>query len=228
MPVTVFIPTAYPDQPERRFWWDRLYAAIWNFSSSHVDTPIGRLALGSDQQRSRAFRALRDYVKELPHDSATEVIDKIVDQQQSPVPASSVLSWDRLRTLANQGVTLAPHTQTHPLLTRVPIAQARQEVVGSRDDVQREIGSVLPVFAYPGGQCNAAVKQMMQQEGFELAFTVQRGINHLPSADWLSLNRINVGQQTTPQILKAQLVAGWWKNRMKNGRVGSVTHPQKD
>ena len=28
LPVTLFVPTAFPDHPERGFWWDRLYNAL--------------------------------------------------------------------------------------------------------------------------------------------------------------------------------------------------------
>lgn len=216
LPVTVFVPTAYPDQPQRRFWWDRLYVAVWHGDSARIDTTYGQWELDSDEQRRCAYRAIRDQVKQLPHNTAMQLVDEIVSAQQAPTPAASVLGWDDLRELASQGVTLAPHTQTHPLLTQVSIDQARAEVVGSRDDLRREIGEILPVFAYPGGQCNSAVIQMMRDEGFELAFTVQRGINHVHTTERMSLNRINVGQQTTAQILRAQLLAGWWANRARN------------
>jgi peptidoglycan/xylan/chitin deacetylase (PgdA/CDA1 family) len=213
MPATVFVPTAYPGQPERRFWWDRLYVAVCHGKSTHVDTDCGTFVLESDQQRSRAFRTLRDQVKQLQHESAMQLVEDICEQQQAPPPPHNVLSWEQLRNLAGQGVTLAPHTQTHPLLTRITIEQARQEVVGSRDDLNREIGDVLPVFAYPGGACSPPVTDMLRQEGFELAFSVQRGMNDLKVADPLSLNRINIGNRTTTQILHAQLMAGWYKTR---------------
>ncbi len=216
LPVTVFVPTAYPDQPQRRFWWDRLYVAIWHGNAARIDTAYGQWELNTDEQRRRAYRALRDQVKQLPHETAMRLVDEIVLAQQAPSPPASVLGWDDLRELASQGVTLAPHTQTHPLLTQVSSEQARAEIVGSRDDLRREIGEVLPVFAYPGGQSNSAVTQIMQAEGFELGFTVQRGINHVQTTERMLLNRINVGQQTTAQILRAQLVAGWWGNRARN------------
>ncbi|QEG41892.1 polysaccharide deacetylase family protein [Roseimaritima ulvae] len=217
LPVTLFVPTAYPDQPQRQFWWDRLYVAIWHGRAARIHTAYGQWTLDSDEQRRRAYRALRDQVKQLPHEPAMQLVDEIVLQQQAPSPPASVLGWDELRELATQGVTLAPHTQTHPLLTQVSIDQARAEVVGSREDLQRELGGVLPVFAYPGGQCNAAVKEMLAEEGFELAFTVQRGINRISKTNRLALNRINVGQQTSVQILRAQLSVGWWGKRVAAG-----------
>jgi len=215
MPATVFVPTAYPDQPERRFWWDRLHLAVWHGNQTHLTAPCGRFELRSDRQCTHAFKMLRDYVKQLEHEQATQFIEDVCKQQQVTLPPRSVLNWDELRNLARQGVTLAPHTQTHPLLTRVSPENARQEIAGSRDDLKREIGEVLPVFAYPGGAWNPQVAEMLQQEGFEIGFSVKRGINDLKTADPLSMNRINIGQKTSTQILRAQLMAGWWKHRAR-------------
>lgn len=211
MPATVFVPTAFPGQPDRRFWWDRLFQAVWHGTGSDIVAPCGRFELASDQQRTQAFKTIRDYVKRLEHGPAMRFIDKLVEQQNAPSPPRSVLDWDRLRALARQGVTLAAHTQTHPLLTRISPEEAQKEISGSRDDLKREIGDAPPVFAYPGGEWNLDVARIVREEGFELAFTVHRGINDLKTADPFSLNRINIGQKTSTQILRAQLMAGWWR-----------------
>ncbi|MEX1027595.1 MAG: polysaccharide deacetylase family protein [Candidatus Paceibacterota bacterium] len=213
LPVTVFVPTAYPNHPQLRFWWDRLHVAVWHGRLTHLDTPCGTFQLDSRDGRERAMRTLREYVKRLEHESAMKLIEDICIQQKVSPPPPSVLGWDQLRTLAREGVTLAPHTQTHPLLTQVSIETARQEVTGSREHLKREIGDALPVLAYPGGAHDQSLIEMLRQEGFELAFSVRRGVNDLSTADPYSLKRINVGGRTTLSILRAQLIAGWWKHR---------------
>src|SRR5690606_3680562 len=61
LPATLFVPTAFPDHPERVFWWDRLYQALaLADSSQEVDSPVGRLPLTSPAQREQAFSRLRD------------------------------------------------------------------------------------------------------------------------------------------------------------------------
>ncbi len=215
MPATLFVPTAYPDQPERAFWWDRLFLAVWHGNSTHISADCGRFELGSDRQRTHAFKTLRDYVKQLRHEPAMQLIEDVCKQQRVSLPPPNVLGWDQLRDLAEQGVALAPHTQTHPLLTRISLEKARREIAGSHEDLKREIGEVLPVFAYPGGVWNPKVAEILQQEGLEIAFTVRRGINDLRTADLWSMNRINIGQRTSTQILRAQLLAGWWRHRIR-------------
>ncbi len=215
LPATVFVPTAYPDAAERRFWWDRLHLAIWYGREQSITTPCGELDLSSDEQRTLAYRMIRDHVKQLEHQHAMQLVDDLCEQQAVDLPPPSVMSWDELRELAHQGVTLAPHTQTHPLLTQISLGDAQREIVGSYNDLKREIGEVLPIFAYPGGASNTEIAEIAKNAGIEIAFSVQRGINNISTADPLALNRINIGQSTNTQVLRAQLMAYWWKHRTR-------------
>src|SRR5581483_11142408 len=105
IPVTLFVPTAFPGDPERAFWWDRLHLAIAAGGAPLV-TPIGRLRLDSALARRRAYRALREEVKARPHDEAMALVDELVARLGARPPAARVLSWDELRALAAEGVTL--------------------------------------------------------------------------------------------------------------------------
>ncbi|OHB78902.1 MAG: hypothetical protein A2V98_01625 [Planctomycetes bacterium RBG_16_64_12] len=208
LPATLFVPTAYPNGGSRPFWWDRLYHAVWRPGAGEcLTTPLGPLMLTNRHERNLAVRRLLAYLKTLPHRQLEQVIDDVCGQQNASSPSGSVLSWERLRALAAEGLTLAAHSQTHPLLSRVTLDEARREVRGSRDDLVREIGETPPVFAYPGGAFTGEVVAMLRSEGFELAFTTCRGINDLRRADPLRLRRINVGRHTTASLWRAQLVA---------------------
>src|SRR5690606_41799450 len=109
--------------------------------------------------------------KSLSMDQGMAIAEQIAGALQDRTPRCGVLGWDELRQLAAEGVTLGAHTRTHPLLTRVRLDVARREVVGSLEGLRREIGEVLPVFAYPAGAYNAEVVAMLKEARFRLAFT---------------------------------------------------------
>jgi hypothetical protein len=92
-------------------------------------------------------------------------------------------------------------------VNRISLEEARQEVTGSLHDLERETGSVLPIFAYPSGELSNEVVNMLEHEGFVLAFTTKRGINNINHVDPLRIQRINVGGRTTLPILRAQLLS---------------------
>ncbi|MFQ5858337.1 MAG: polysaccharide deacetylase family protein [Anaerolineae bacterium] len=207
LPVTLFVPTAFPGHPERVFWWDRLQQAINSTARrDELDTPVGRLSLATAAQRDQAFRRLRSYVKSLYHGEALALVEKICDELEAPPPEHHVLGWDELRRLAHEGVTMGAHSRTHPLMNRISTEEARSEAAGSLHDLEREIGPVPPVFAYPSGGVNDEVVKVLAHEGFALAFTIVRGTNDLRKANQLRLRRNNVGQRATVDVLRARLL----------------------
>jgi glycosyltransferase involved in cell wall biosynthesis/peptidoglycan/xylan/chitin deacetylase (PgdA/CDA1 family) len=189
IPATLFVPTAFPDHPEREFWWDRLHRAF--------------------RTAARPERELRDLearLKSAPHADAMRTVEEVCARLgSSDAPVARVLAWRELRELARDGVTLAPHTRTHPALSRLPLEQARAEIRGSRDDLRREIGDVTPMFAYPFGAHDDLVVRLMREEGFEVALTCIDGHNRLTSTDPLRLSRTNVSTRTTAMIFRARL-----------------------
>jgi peptidoglycan/xylan/chitin deacetylase (PgdA/CDA1 family) len=205
--ATLFVPTAFPDHPERGFWWDQLYQAV-NATERRDDleTPLGRLPLRNATQRAGSFAQLKDYVKTLPHQAAMAWVERTCAELGAQQPLHNVLGWDELRRLAREGVTLGAHTQTHPLMNRVTPEEVCAEAVGSLRDLEREIGQALPIFAYPSGGFNDEVVQILRREGFKLAFTTVRGVNDMHAADQLRLRRINIGRRTNLSLFRARLL----------------------
>jgi peptidoglycan/xylan/chitin deacetylase (PgdA/CDA1 family) len=164
------------------------------------------LPLGSAQERVRAYRAIRDGLKAMAHDRMLEAVDRLVEELGGERPGNLVLGWARLRELAGEGVALAPHTRTHPLLPRLEPDALEAEIAGSREDLARETGSNLPVFAYPSGAASPAVAEAVAAAGLRIAFTTARGVNDLRTASWLLLRRINVSVRTPLSAVRVQIV----------------------
>ena len=112
-----------------------------------------------------------------------------------------------MKNLAGQGLTLGAHTQTHPLLNRVPLESAVEEAIGSLQELRSHVGDVAPIFAYPGGAFSDEVVERLRDH-FELAFTTCRGINAMDQADALRLRRINVSRHTPDSLIRIQMLAG--------------------
>lgn len=209
IPVTLFVPTAYPGAPDRGFWWDWLYAAVQGGPrDASFETPVGQVRLSSEEDRANAYRLLRGVVKSRPHAAGMDLVASFADQVGIRQPRGSVLDWPALRALEADGVVLAPHSREHPLLDRVGAAQMEEELRGSWRDLQTQIGDTLPVFAYPGGAHSDDVRAAVERCGFRAAFTTRRGVNDLDHADWLALRRINVGGNSSLNAIRAQI--GRW------------------
>jgi peptidoglycan/xylan/chitin deacetylase (PgdA/CDA1 family) len=87
-----------------------------------------------------------------------------------------VLSWDALRELVAAGVTVGPHGVQHDELARRRSgedAAARRRrlqdvVASSHRRLVEELGAaaVLPLFAYPYGECDAVLAAVVREAGF--------------------------------------------------------------
>lgn len=213
IPAAVFVPTALPDSGER-FWWTRLHDALRSAEArASWSSPVGALPLRDEQDRLAAYRRLRERVKGLEHDDALALVheveaalrpgDRTPGADRAP---GDVLGWSALETLAAEGMELAAHTRTHPLLTRVSPERLDDEIRGSIDDLAtRLLVPPTKAFAYPSGAHSATVREAVARNGIEVAFTTDRGLNDLGRGDWLAIRRINVGMRTDRRWLQAQL-----------------------
>ena len=208
IPVTLFVATAYPGEPRRRFWWDRLSHALRTTSRQRFEADGVTYDLDGEAARLAAFRKLRTVLKASAHEDAMVMVDAWCDTLGLPDAPSGILGWAALRSLAAEGVTMAAHTRTHPLLTRVDAEVMAAEVQGSREDLVRELGPVPPAFAYPSGAHDDDVVEAVGGLGFELAFTTIRGLVDLRRPDPLRMRRINIGGGTSLAALRLQLIRG--------------------
>ena len=207
IPVTLFVPTAFPDQPERTFWWDDLYQAVQNTSQkTDLNTLIDSLNL-PNARPIQTYGQLRSYLKTLKHTEAISNVRQLCTKLGVQPETNSILGWDALRKLVNEGLTLGAHTRTHALVNRISLEEAREEVNGSLQDLEREMGFALPIFAYPSGEVSDEVISLMEREGFALAFATKRGINNINHTNRLRIGRINIGQGTTLPIFGARLLS---------------------
>jgi colanic acid/amylovoran biosynthesis glycosyltransferase len=208
MPATLFVATAYPGS-ERAFWWDRL-ARAFTFTERQVleRAPVGRLSLRTPAERLASSRTWIKCLETLPHEQAMLLLDELCCELGSETSVGGkVLTWQELRQLAADGLTVGAHTQTHPALTRLPLDAARSEIRGCRQDLLREMGVLTPVFSYPFGYHDDRIVEIVRQEGFELGFTCVPGFNRIPIADSLRFQRTNITVRTTPFIFGVRLTS---------------------
>jgi peptidoglycan/xylan/chitin deacetylase (PgdA/CDA1 family) len=112
------------------------------------------------------------------------------------------LTWKQVEDMSRHGMDVEAHTMTHPDLTLVSAAQARDEIARSRQLLQSRLHTAVQVFAYPYGDYNAAVLRDVRVTGYSAAFTTHQGWIE-SSAGMLTLPRVYANHDDTVPVTPA-------------------------
>ncbi len=209
----LFVPTAFVG--EGTFWWDKVYQIIQFSGKNRIETPVGNFSLLTENERSKALEQITGGLKLMPFEKAMEWVEAVhaASVQLTEDQNHNTLTWDALRQLVREGVTVACHTHTHPILTRISLEDARCEVLKSQEIICRELGDTLPVFAFPDGMPHAfsnALFEMLYSEGFEMLFLLTGGRAFIkPGNKKMSLPRLSVWQSQTLSQFHMRLTPLW-------------------
>ena len=107
-------------------------------------------------------------------------------------PRAALMSAATLRALAAAGHEIGSHTRHHRRIRGLDAAQARDELSGSRHDLEAVLGLPVESFAFPYGSHDLRALEYVQRAGFQAAVTLKRWANG-PRGNPLRLGRMSVG-----------------------------------
>jgi peptidoglycan/xylan/chitin deacetylase (PgdA/CDA1 family) len=108
----------------------------------------------------------------------------------------TVASRQALADVARNGVSLGSHTRRHRPLGGLASDELRDELDGSRDDLEALTPAPAPVLAYPYGQHDEAARERAVAVGFQACFTTTPGRNGI-GTDPAQLRRVTPKQWDT-------------------------------
>lgn len=86
-----------------------------------------------------------------------------------------MMTWDQLREMAAQGITIAAHGRSHLHMPPYSAQRTAQEISHSADRIRAEIGTLSSVFAYPYGETSQVIIQQVKDAGFAASFGQHSG-----------------------------------------------------
>ena len=102
------------------------------------------------------------------------------------------LEWGQIEDMKRGGIEFGGHTHTHPVLSRIAINEAEEEIVTSQNIIKSKLGGCRN-FAYPSGMpntYNSEVISILRKHGFESACTAVMG--DAAEADIFELRRVRI------------------------------------
>ena len=79
---------------------------------------------------------------------------------------------ETLRQAASNGVGLGAHARTHPRLTSLSADLERDEIAGSKADLEQIAGRTVDMFSFPYGDFNERTLQLCREAGYRFAYSI--------------------------------------------------------
>jgi peptidoglycan/xylan/chitin deacetylase (PgdA/CDA1 family) len=117
----------------------------------------------------------------------------------------SDLSSKEVKKMIKAGWEIASHTITHADLTTISAEQLDDEISGSRDELEKDLGITIENFCYPAGVYNDEVVAAVEAAGYRGATTVDPGLAE--RSEPFTLRRIRINQGDGADALASDLEA---------------------
>jgi peptidoglycan/xylan/chitin deacetylase (PgdA/CDA1 family) len=88
---------------------------------------------------------------------------------------SGFMTWDQIREMRDNGVTIGAHTSTHLHMPANLLSRNRADLANSNARLKEELGEVPPLFAYPFGEASTEIQNLVRNAGHIAAFGQHSG-----------------------------------------------------
>jgi peptidoglycan/xylan/chitin deacetylase (PgdA/CDA1 family) len=221
-PATVFVCSDYVNRGP--LWTDEVALLVMRAPIQLLASPVGdgvRYPLRGVVARERAAKAITASMKRLDPLARAEVLRRVQETCRpsgGPVDVipecHDLLTWDEVRALADAGIEIGSHGRTHTVLTALEGIDARDEIVRSKETIERELGRPCTLFSYPNGSRHdfgPEHQQMLIEAGYRAAATQIVGVNGHRSP-LTELRRVNVARVAGLGYLQAAIARAGWQD----------------
>jgi peptidoglycan/xylan/chitin deacetylase (PgdA/CDA1 family) len=181
IPATIFLTTGHIGTG-RLFWFDKVGYIIQHTSVNNLDLgKFGNHARKSNIDNLHTKVTIIERLKRMPEEEKNFLIERLLSISRitnipTDVGKELILTWDEVKEMSNDGVDFGAHSVSHPILTNIPLEQAKMEILQSKKDIEEELSKEVIAFSYPNGDFNSEISKFIQESGFTCAVSV------LPSA----------------------------------------------
>ena len=202
IPLTLYVPTDYPDG-HGELWWIALEEIVARAREIELcrNGKLWTLPAVTVQEKYRTFDEIYWWLRLIDEATQRQVVRALADRYEVDLAADCrklIMNWDEIRSMASDPlVTVGAHTKSHYALAKLAPARALEEMSGSAERIERELGSRPIHFCYPYGDPASAGPRdfaLAREAGFKTAVTTRKGMlfqahrRHLMALPRVSLN----------------------------------------
>lgn len=116
-----------------------------------------------------------------------------------------MLNWLEIREMHQSGlIDFQPHSLTHRVLNQIDLEQAEEEIKKSKEIIEEQLNKVCCFFAYPRGDFDEKVVNVLKKFGLTAGLTLRHGFVD-ERVDLFKLPRQSINSETDMVQFKGKL-----------------------
>lgn len=165
IPFTIYLTTAFPEG-KAELWWIQLEQLIANNTTLVVQDQEYQCRTADEKRQ--LFNELIQQIYQ-SSDTPSMVFEQWFAGYQMDM-AGLALTWDELAEMLSSGLlTVGSHTQSHPMLTKIPTEEVRQELLESKNLIEQHLSISVNHFSYPHSAYNMEIANELRLIGYKSA-----------------------------------------------------------
>ena len=184
--ATFFVSTSFISE-RRIYWWERIALLISQTrrATATLRYPVPlTLELGDPTVAGKLNSLIKDTRGLDVERFLGELADALGVEWNAPLETryadDLIMTWDQVRALARAGMDVESHGRRHRVLQTLDEAGLRDELTGSREDIEAQLGRPVRAVAYPVGRRVASVQRIrraLQAAGYQIGMSNSSGVN---------------------------------------------------
>jgi peptidoglycan/xylan/chitin deacetylase (PgdA/CDA1 family) len=191
LPATIFLVSDRVGS-EGSFWPDEVCMRLGT-----LEAPEARRLVGTLLERDRIgdpTAQLLDALKELTPEARDAILARLAACTSSPLQRRELVDWTEVEEMSRAGISFESHSASHAILPRVPVEEARAELLEARGALEARGLGRAKALAYPSGAHSAEVRALAESAGYRAGLTMEYGVAEV-SGDPFRLPRIPLHQE---------------------------------
>ncbi len=186
LPLAIYVTSEFADGTGD-LWWLALEEAIRRLDTVDIEMPRAphRLPARTLAEKVATFDAIYWHLRSLPEDQTraqTAALCRRAGYDPRGLSRELAMGWPELRALSSHPlVTVGAHTVGHWALAKLPLEDARRQLMQSMARLEAETGQPCRHFSFPyGDETSAGAREfeLARSAGLRTAVTTRKGLIH--------------------------------------------------
>ncbi|UZE97970.1 polysaccharide deacetylase family protein [Alkalimarinus alittae] len=218
LPATVFVTTGFVSD-ETWLWPDKIKYMLAESQIDNLLVPELNQTFTLSRDKLLAWHGIADYCLTIPNKQKNPFINELAIKLGVTLPVSAPdmykpLNWDEVKAMSASGIDIGSHSVTHPVMTKLELADLRDELENSKLTIEQMLNKPVTGFCFPNGlseDINEEVQGEINRAGYQYALAAFPTLN--PLADRWAVGRY----PANPDISEFEkIVYGFRMQRLSN------------